>query len=238
MRFSKLCKIHKCAAKVGETRYALSNAQLEIDDDGAARLVTTNGRILAVIPVEDVEGDTAGPVPAAALAEATKGWKSKAPDANVQANGCVRYPVKGGTMEVERPKPEDVGDFPKWKAVIPNTPVECRIALNPEYLLALAQSIGADSSIVIEFREDGGALVVRPGHGINDTNPADDYNERFGVIMPISTNLAVPAGVPLTAGQKAARTRKYNAQAKRDQEAENARRAANAKKAGKKGKKS
>jgi len=211
MKIPKKCKLNRAAGKPNESRFSMENVLLDVDAKGRGRLIATNGRVLAVVPVDEVGDDTGGMVPATAIAEAVKG---SGEFVNVEANGCVRYPVKGGTMEVERPSESDSGEFPKWKQVVPKGEVVHRLALNPQLLLDVAAAIGSGESVVLEYREEGGPLVVRPGKSLHDAEPTMDDWERFGVLMPITTKVAVPEDAPMTAGQKAAATRKRNAEAK------------------------
>lgn len=215
MKLNRLCKIHKCVAD-DQGRYAMNHAKLEIDADGKARLVATDGRMLAVVPVTETEADTAGFVSPEVIAEALKG--SGDAEAEIVANGSLRVQTKRGRLEFDRP-PEGAEygrEFPRWRQVVPKGDVVHRIALNPQYLLAVAEAIGSGSSVVLEWRENGAPLVVRPagpiGGGHGDVT-LEDFESRFGLVMPISINV-VPEGAPMTAGQKAAATRKKRQQEK------------------------
>ncbi|HUT79519.1 MAG TPA: hypothetical protein VM285_17615 [Polyangia bacterium] len=179
---------------------------LERDDDGA-RLVATNGRLLAVVPVTADEGDIPGTIPAEAVREACKARSAANPEAQVDANGSVRVTTKparvtdsgravpaGPVAEFEREDSADVA-FPQWRRVVPDsdsTPTY-RVALSARYLLALARAIGTDDAegaVELEFREPTGAIVVRP-------TPQGEGRAvgAFGVLMPISyEGLALPKG--------------------------------------------
>tara|TARA_R110000851_G_scaffold268071_2_gene420666 strand:+ start:1702 stop:2355 length:654 start_codon:yes stop_codon:yes gene_type:complete len=215
MKFDKKMKLHLATGDPG--RYSMEHVQLEVDDDRAARLIATNGRVLVVAPVEIDDDDTAGPIPSDAIKQAVAHATAKAPLADVSANGTVRVKTKAGTVEHERPEGEE---FAKWKQVVPKGDVVHRIALNPKLLLEACKALGAEESVVLEYREEKGPLMIRPGQSLfgGEVDSADFAN-RYGVIMPITLEVAVPDDAPLTAGQKAARTRKRNAEAKAAAEA-------------------
>lgn len=211
MKFDKQMKIHKATGDPG--RYAMEHAKLEIDEkDRTGRLIATNGRVLIVAPVEVDADDTAGLIPADALKQATAHVTKKAPIADVSANGTIRVQTKAGVVEHERP-PEQ--EFARWEQVVPKGDVVHRIAVNPKLLLEACEALGAQESVVLEYREERGPLMIRPGQSLHGGEvDADDFANRYGVIMPITLEVAVPEGAPLTAGVKAARTRKRNELAK------------------------
>jgi len=193
MKFHKSCKIHKAAAK-DAGRYAMHHVRLERDYAGA-RLIATDGRILAVLPVQDAEQDDDGFLSSESIAEAVKKPSKKNDTATILANGSIRACAVEAGPVVEFERPSNDHEFPKWRAVVPEGEPTVRICLNPSYLATVAHAIGAGDGVVLEFyapaAEGGrpGPIAVRPafpiGGAVKGNEKATDGAERFGVIMPI-----------------------------------------------------
>lgn len=183
MKFDKKYKIHSAAAREA-TRYTLNGVMFEKDDNGA-RLVATNGRILAVVPVED-EGDTPGMVSTDTLKEATKGRTNSRTEAVLRLPDEERALVqtKSGTIEQERP---DHVRMPDYRSIVRGlkTDTGLQVTLSAEHLLALIEALGARSNelsgITLTFQ--------RKGTDLDDSAPvhvrALGDDEAFGIIMPI-----------------------------------------------------
>jgi len=188
MKFDKKYKIQEAATKEA-TRYAITEVLFEKDDDGA-RLVATNGRILAVIPVEDADGDVAGFIERATVVEATKGRTNSRPDAqlNLPSSDKALVHTKAGTVEARRPDAEHL-HFPDYRGVIPkdqNTGL--RINLSAEYLVALIKALGCNSNaldaITLTFQRDKDGNIDSCAPVL--AKATGDEAGAYGVIMPIS----------------------------------------------------
>ena len=187
MKFDKKHKISEVAAREA-TRYAINSVLFERDDDGA-RLVATNGRCLAVVPVEDAEDDVPGPISQAALRESCKKRMKSSPDAVLAVDeSVVKVIGAGSTSEHQRPLGDSGARFPDYRAVIPKAKNPVKVTLSARHLRELIDALGVMhddvEGIVLTFdltfdgKIDSG-LPVR-------VDPVSDSNEAYGVIMPIS----------------------------------------------------
>lgn len=182
MKIDKTSKLEKCAA-TSPTRYAMDVVYLDLQDKKHPVAVATDGKVLAVVPVELEDGDEAGMIPIEALKEARRG-AGRGDTARIEVNGTLRAWGKKGPVTYERP--DDV-PFPDWRAVTKHeaqtTDKSLRVCLNAKLLLNLAQALGSDS-VELRFQPfdtDNGQVCpmdVRPVQG--------GVHDAHGVIMPIT----------------------------------------------------
>ena len=172
MKIGKLHKIELAASK-DQTRAAIVNPYLDRGPDGD-KVIATNGRILAVLPVECDEKDVSGYVPRECLKDARTAG-------GVVLNGVAE--IYGGASY-----PRDAEwNFPNWRQVMPDYTKEqtVRLAIDAALLKALADAIGAER-VCLEFPIESesqtvtSVIAVKPydGPGCQPENPA------HGVIMP------------------------------------------------------
>ena len=167
MKLSKEHKIEKALQKETGTRFQTEYALLE---DG--NLVATNGRILAVVPVEVDDADTNGLVSKEAIVQARKGI-SKGGLCAIGCNSGLHLERQG--MTLDRPFQESEDTFPSWKTVIPSADATVRkITINAKALHDLASALASDAVTLHLQEEDFRAILVT---GDNDAT---------GVIMPLS----------------------------------------------------
>ena len=171
MKIDRRSRIEKAAGEEG--RYALQAVQLAGDVVAA-----TDGRILAVVPIEREEGDVDGLIGADVFRKA-RPTGSRSAYTVVRPNGSIVYSPKGkdadGTVAVLRPD----GAFPKWGEVVPDNK-GLRVSLNAELLHNLAQALG-DDIVTLTFAEGAGS--GDPGAILVNTGP-DGIEGAYGVIMP------------------------------------------------------
>ena len=174
MKIHKNVQIEKAASN-DDTRKILCNPWLD-----GSNLVATNGRILAVIPIEKSDHDTDGIIPSAALKEARK---IKQDQVEINANGCVTYSNKNGSFTLEREK--DV-TFPNYKQLIVNANDHkkyIKIALDVDLLINLAAALGGKNdqvNIEIPLNEEGLPL----NHAFKVTPLIPSQAGAFGLLMP------------------------------------------------------
>ncbi len=145
MKFDPKFQIHKAAAEEA-TRYAVEGILIEGD-----KAIATDGRIMAVVPIE-TDGDSKGAVVSRAA------WEMATKSARIVQRATKATPaVRSASMEVQeriaRVIAKDLGSatefpnldgaFPDHRGVIPRGAVVMRIGINAELLLNLAKAIGA-----------------------------------------------------------------------------------------------
>lgn len=176
MRFPKDCKLGKVALGRRKcSRYeGMRHIRFEPDAGDKGRLIATNGVALAVVPVVLDSADIGGTIDVRALPVAARGSKKRPGHIRMNSNGSTTTDPHTD-VECDWPKPKTT-DFPKWRAVVPTSTPTHAVGINPALLWDVVQAIGATDFVVLELREKGEPLVVRP--------VSDDY-ERFGVLAPV-----------------------------------------------------
>lgn len=158
MKFHKSVKIELAASTVA-TRRVITEPYLEIDkhDQGevaTGRLIATNGRILAAVPVEIDEHDVAGHVSGVALKAARK-LAGKHSKAVISLKGKAELP-NGVTMPRGGACEEHPGTYPNWKQCVPSGDLHTfKISLNVKLLWELTQAIGSEGPVVLSFNPNG-----------------------------------------------------------------------------------
>lgn len=173
------------AASSEEGRYAMHHVQFV---DG--KLIATNGRILAMLPVTDFEDDTEGLIPRQAIELASKGGTpSKGCRLISSENGSVRAQNKDMTL-VDIARPE--GEFPKYLQVIPDISDASHhvVAFNISLLHDLCLAIGAKGAVKLHIKKTkkgctSSPILVEPIGGEDGCNASKDAR---GVIMPITVD--------------------------------------------------
>jgi DNA polymerase III sliding clamp (beta) subunit (PCNA family) len=173
MKIPKQCKIEKAASK-DATREILNHICIDTQD-GKTNAVATDGRMMAIVPVELCEDDDAATqrlLPIKALTEARKQAR-QAKESTIGLNGAVKM-LDGTTFAAP-----NLGDlnFPNYRQVIPKRDkAECvTVRFNTKALYELAQAIGAVGDVVtLQIAKDGEPLVIE-----------EDTTGAKGVLMPV-----------------------------------------------------
>lgn len=192
------------AASTDSTRRVINGVFREGD-----RLIATNGRMLANVPILQVETEETDKciIPLDAFKLARKhSTKSMAPV--VYLNGGAEILMAPGKPKL----PYIEGNYPNWRQVVPKNLGTHRVCLNPALLneLAKAIGIGPDQGAALYFGDDQKAPITIRRCG----------SDAFGVLMPMAmgnrddipdADPAKPAPVSATAeGEELARLRKEN----------------------------
>lgn len=169
MKLNKKYKIEK-AVSTDTTQYVLNNPHLERTGTGKGVLIATDGRRLAVVPVELDVADRTGSVPLDAIKELVK---DKYGRSVLIVNGKAEL-IRNDGSKAEYPRAE--GTFPDWKRVIPTGKVDFEVTFNPQMLLDIARAIGVGKGegVTLRLRKDG----LQPIEVTHD-------GEAHGVIMPM-----------------------------------------------------
>jgi len=180
------------------TRIVLNSVSLEIPEDRKkAQLVATDGRRIAILPVEVSDADKAGLIPSLALKlardiekqRAQYRWDQTNDDAFDEPGGGLAFePVEidcsdtafvgvAGGVKIGR----NSGNYPNWRAVTELPAPKYRIALNAELLAGIQRAFDT-SAVVLEIAADDKGLRVLPRTGIvNRTYLGGAY----AVLMPV-----------------------------------------------------
>lgn len=161
----------EAAVSADETRYVLQNVNLVED-----KLIATDGRIMAVVPVEREEGDVDGMISKEAM-NAARGSTKKSLKLSRRFAKATRC---GVTQLFDR---ETEARFPDWKEVQrkPDAPPAIvKIGINPNLLMKLYKALhrypeSKDGICVLEIFSEKDAFRVTC-HG--ETEGA------FGLLMP------------------------------------------------------
>ena len=186
MKLSKLALIEGACSQ-DQTRPAITGVYLEKNTETkTARLIASNGVILAILPVQTDDRDASGHIAPEAFKQARKACKS--PESFISANGICTL---ANGMEIGRPV---LGNFPKIDQLIPGGESKFSVSLDPEQLFRLAEAIGSARGVTLEIVGEGMAMRVKPCRNQSAKNakggkvgfcPAD--SGAFGLIMPVFT---------------------------------------------------
>jgi len=163
-------KLEKCAGKK-DARYYLNQPYLDTEESA---VISTNGHIMAVCPVELDEGDTSGPITAESIQAAIKACPGKRADktASIKANGSLQLD-NGQSF----PREELTQKWVDYKRVIPDKDkAEMVISLDAKLLKDLADAINTPgtSIVKIHIKDNSTSFYIE----------SDDSSDCYGVIMP------------------------------------------------------
>jgi len=194
MKIPKSCKI-ELAASTDAVRQVITEPYLDIqtipgldaaDTKRVAQLVATDGRIMAMVPVEVSDHDVAGFVSGACLKAARK-VAGKLEMSILSVNGTAEIPggvtmPRGGAAQAYQDNTE-LGNhgYPNWRKVLPSGEKHTfKISLDVALLWRLTQAIGSEGPVVLSFNPEDTKDPVM----VSQTGPGTPTGGK-GVIMPI-----------------------------------------------------
>ena len=165
MKINKKFKIEK-AASTDLTRLPLCNVFIEREGEKSFA-VATNGTMLAKVPVTLDEGDLAGYLTPLQVSE-------------IRKNGIpVSIQDRVFLEKTERPKQEEIGLFPNYRAVMPDGKnPKFVIGFNPKLLMSIAEAIGATDGVILKVYAEDKAFGV--------TAIVESSESGEGILMPMS----------------------------------------------------
>jgi len=163
MKLPKNCKVELCVSD-DKARWTLTAPYLDMAD-GYGKLVATNGKIMAVVPVETGEHDVDGWVSIDAIKSGRKLGTRLESEIEITCNGVCA--LKNGNSFPRPNQSDESCKFPNWRGVIPPCDRESAfsVTINPELLLDLARAIGSEKRITLKFGRDNGEVVSVIGDG-------------------------------------------------------------------------
>jgi hypothetical protein len=168
MQIDKKYKLEKCVSD-DPSRSNLQNVFVS-----RRHAFSTNGHVLAIVPVKSEKGDTPGWLTPEAMKLGRK--EAKGSDTiTISLNGQLILP---GGMSLPRPNGEEKPPrfFRVIRRALSNRKI--RVGLNVGYLKDLADALGTDE-ITLEIDKPDSSILVRPVHSGDGA---------LGVFMPIRLN--------------------------------------------------
>lgn len=173
MKIDKKYKIEN-ACSTDTSRYILNSVRIE-GEGTAAQAIATDGRMMAIIPVELQEGDrTEVNISPKAFAVSRKVC-GKLSQYRIELNGSAK--VSGGEGEQSFGYVE--GNYPNWQQVIPKKYTKSKkISFDMKLLFALWKAIGGEAAsqnkVILELSE-------------NTTDPilVATEGDAKGILMPL-----------------------------------------------------
>lgn len=139
------------------------------------RAIATDGKILAVVPVELQHEDKGNRIAIKALKESRKAGGSKAEHAVVHLEASHSVAAGGAHYPVTQYAP------PHMAGIVPDenrAPAIAKIRLDASLLLRLAKALGSQNDrVCLEISGEGDVVIVRP--------MGENCDEAFGLIMPV-----------------------------------------------------
>lgn len=181
MKIHKDIKIELAASKDSD-RHAIGEPFLDIKH-AKGTVVATDGRILAMIPVEIETGDDPGYIPADTLKAARK-LALRSEIAFFTAGPQIKLPNGDAVSRIGNNKPGD--GYPNWRAVIPDGSEHTQvIAIDAKRLWLLAQAMGTQC-VKLRIKDDVSPLLVEPQAAGRHSDAAKPVHmDARGVIMPV-----------------------------------------------------
>lgn len=197
MKIRKNCSPGAAVARE-ECRYALSFAYL---DTKARRLVVTNGRILASIPVEVEPGDVDGLVDLEPLNRArVKGVSLRC--------GAKFLTVEAGPAW---PRPKTEKGYPEWHRALPRLKGKktAQVSINVDLLSDLGRAAGYSGCATLRFEVDRDGKAVMEGIEVKMSDGSTRYGGDYLIMPMISDTKEPPAkvNVPVKVAKKLDRIR-------------------------------
>jgi hypothetical protein len=138
------------------------------------RAIATDGKILAVVPVELQHEDTGNRIAIKALKESRKAGGSKAEHAFIALTETHSIATGGAQYPITLVNP------PRMAGIVPEMgrPDGVKIRLDVSLLLRLAKALGSQNDrVLLEISGESDVVIVRP--------MGENCDEAFGLIMPV-----------------------------------------------------
>jgi hypothetical protein len=181
MKIKKSYKLEQ-ACSTDTAREGICEPWIETNGESATlvtgigpRAIATDGRILAVVPVELQHEDKGERIAIKALKESRKAGGPKTEHAFVQLEKSYSIATGGAHYPVTQVAP------PHMVNIVPGenrAPVIAKIRLDASLLLRLARALGANHDrVLLEISDEKDVVIVRP--------MGENCDEAFGLLMPV-----------------------------------------------------
>jgi DNA polymerase III sliding clamp (beta) subunit (PCNA family) len=160
-------KLEKVVSK-DETRTNITVIKLDATTRFGQCAVATNGRSMAIVPVEFDQGSAPNDKGLINVEALQASRKVKHAAGNMTLNGAIELP---DGRKFPRPSAAD-HSYPNWEAVLPKEKATLSVGVNAKLLLELAQAIGSET-VRLDFIDALSPITVTPcgynaqgGHGV------------------------------------------------------------------------
>lgn len=187
MRMERRFKPETVASQ-DDSRLAIQNLSIDIHNDKTV-VVATDGRRLVVVPCEIDSIHEIGLVPVEAIKQARTVKVKRQPrqssqrgryrnhdiepaELEVPLNGQAKFDK--GPVHITIDRPDEYTVYPKWQPLIPLSEPTFTVGLNAELLAGLAEALGSDGMVTLQFRGADKIIHVT----------ADKHSGAFGLLMP------------------------------------------------------
>ena len=143
MKIDKKYKIES-ASSADATRQILNSVYIDkTEGESGAQAIATNGRIMAMVPVELRDGDKVGVIVSPKAFAAARKACGKLPDAHIELNGSAKVTGRDG----EQSFPYVEGTFPNYRQVLPKEyKNSVKVTFDAKRLFALWKAIGGEDA--------------------------------------------------------------------------------------------
>jgi len=196
MKLSKKYKIEEAASK-DSSRPSINHIEITTHNDKPVA-VATDGRMLAIVPVEMAEDDKPGMITVEALKRSRKFQKRVASRRSFryrrnEPDQIIPEDIKLSETDVvfpdraslPRPAIGETRPYPDWTKVVPDGKEHTtfKIGLNPSLLYKLAKAMGAgDGGVSILCKSPDEPMIVR----------AERDPDALGILMPMRIHIPEP----------------------------------------------
>jgi hypothetical protein len=184
MKIKKAYKLEE-ACSTDPSRFGIAEPWIDASGTVASYIgesgpmaIATDGRMLAIVPVELGEQDKGNRIAIKALKESRKAGGSKCETAYVTIGETASVATGGASYPVTEYTP------PKLDCIIPkqDRPCVAKISLDASLLLRLAKALGGNlDRVSIEISDSKSPIIVRPCG-----NHKNDGGKGYGLLMPVN----------------------------------------------------
>lgn len=164
MKFNPNSIIEGCVS-TDATRCAINNVHLDTKDEGAPKLIATNGRMLACVPVEIEAHDVAGAISPEAI-KASRKLARKGNEATIEANGALALANGQSFRRPNKPDDVDFHAYPNWRQIMIEPGTAFKVSLDAELLLKLAKALSANGETIVTLSFDAPCSPIHVKGGI------------------------------------------------------------------------
>lgn len=184
MKIAKGC-IVEAACSTDKDRRPLAHPYLDLTKKDKPVVVSTDGVMMAIVPVETHESDTTGHLNRSALAAARRKLKKKDETLTVWLEDQMMIYGDGTkTLRIERNADGSLPGFPNWRQVAPPNQGDIVLYLDAHKLKRLADAMGTHG-VKLRAVDRLSPITVTP-------IVAGTYDNKFFPVEPLAIGVIMP----------------------------------------------